>query len=1436
MGRRIALLVANTEYKDDYFRQLVTPGQNIRDFERVLRDPERCGFEVIPLINASKPIIEKEILTLFKNKTQDDFLVFYFAGHGFKDSDGALHFAIHDTEHELIEVTAISASFIKSFIDKSVSERIVVIFDCCFSGDFSEIPSESYDATINLEGEFQGNGHDRIILTATDAMQYAWNRDTGDITGEADHSLFTKYLIDGITTGKADRDGDGKITIDELFSYVHERVVKTFPQQNPKKIAYHADDTLIFAKNPTLNQLSSDLDDAIEHHNHFARKAAVAELDELLYLYDGQNQELVNQVQNRLKRLSSDSNEQISRYAQAVLKAFNSRNTVLLSETKKLTLFIALPEDISDERIIINQVVDKLNNNGSIGVQAQLSIVTWDNPNSYLPIIASEPAAKQSNRQTFVLKNIRKFLMEGFEADELSRLCYDEEKFRPVYDQLAVNTGKDTVVDKLLQYAGRQELLEELLALVKEHNPRKYEKFQPYISTIGSTQSGVMSEELARAKNINKEILRPAQCDIVVVIFRSSFGPLFPGNILKDDGTQYESLTEWEYEDAASGARMNDGRPFIWIYRSNQPIFRADNPNRKEMLEQCEKVDRFCSKFEDKADAHYTLYNNLEQFRRNLEENLRSAVRRLVTKASRVQSKQFNPEIQNQEQEAGHIQALLEPYLNWIIEQHSQLELRGIGGGDARLPTIPLEKVYVALKGRRTNAYELEQAQQLLYAEMAEMIEDLGGKFTATHLAQIRDDAQKRAIIANPNTPSMIDRDLPNDLTSSNDNDKGTVETLGDAFRKNRWMIILGDPGSGKTTLARWIVLKLASAMLNNEARVKIPKYQVDPKLDRSDMTEIDIGPARLPVLLRVSAFAKARHDNDTVSLADFLGQSFGFGQNHNLPPQDLNTLIKYYLRVGRAVIILDGMDEITTSRQRIDVVKSIEAFINVWINAHGEAIPTDEKFSLWNPQKQGEPAKTGGNQIIITSRIVGYRAAPIAGPVTHVTIQPMQKIAIEHFCDSWTLATHQLLKPHDDEETVRQQAVVEAAGLKAAIFDPDRPGVRRLATNPLLITILALVYRNNEWRLPEQRSELYQRAMKILIEDWRNTKITTDELIYVLSPLAAHIHQHYSEGAIKEDEMKEIITNELAKYRRYDDFNLPPAFVSEVDEFIDQVRKDIGLLSERSNQIYGFLHLTFQEYLVALYLIRDKQKAAVEIINKLDDPRWREPILMALGHISVAKNWGPKARQHLLTSLLEADDPLGDLIPRTALLIVSAIPEMAWTSEQEQILHEVIHRLLVAYAGQGRVGGFETLREQIQTSLTKLYKSGHKQTLEQHLANALINIKKDERNLGLAAAELIVRNKWFSPALTKALIKAFPYDDANWKYPITKALNTMTILNPEEEVIPHKPELSKTQSRELDRLEKLLGQIEDGSLERDLENRITELEKPLGEEEQKDG
>ncbi|MBI1878801.1 MAG: hypothetical protein HYR94_11380, partial [Chloroflexi bacterium] len=78
------------------------------------------------------------------------------------------------------------------------------------------------------------------------------------------------------------------------------------------------------------------------------------------------------------------------------------------------------------------------------------------------------------------LKNIRALLTEGFTDEELRRLCFDAPTFRPVYNQLSRETGKDLLIDRLVDYAYQSSLLDSLLSLLRELNPARYEQHQPY--------------------------------------------------------------------------------------------------------------------------------------------------------------------------------------------------------------------------------------------------------------------------------------------------------------------------------------------------------------------------------------------------------------------------------------------------------------------------------------------------------------------------------------------------------------------------------------------------------------------------------------------------------------------------------------------------------------------------------------------------------------------------------------------------------------------------------------------------------------------------------------------------------------------------------------------------------------------------------------------
>jgi hypothetical protein len=84
--------------------------------------------------------------------------------------------------------------------------------------------------------------------------------------------------------------------------------------------------------------------------------------------------------------------------------------------------------------------------------------------------------------KTYNLTNIRALLTQGFGPEDLRRLIYDTPDFRPVYNELAQNTGKAEIISKLMEYAEQNLKMDQLLALLQAHNPVRYEHHQPYSS------------------------------------------------------------------------------------------------------------------------------------------------------------------------------------------------------------------------------------------------------------------------------------------------------------------------------------------------------------------------------------------------------------------------------------------------------------------------------------------------------------------------------------------------------------------------------------------------------------------------------------------------------------------------------------------------------------------------------------------------------------------------------------------------------------------------------------------------------------------------------------------------------------------------------------------------------------------------------------------
>ena len=226
----VALLIGVSEYEAKEMKPLRSPSEDVKALERVLKHPEMGGFSetgITMLVNPNPQQMRVEINALFSsNRDKGDFLVFYFSGHGLVDDAGYLYLTSTKTDKKLLQATAMPAYDIHKLMKNCRSKHQVVILDCCFSGAF-EPDMGIKGEEVNIKDQLSGSAG-WAVLTSCNRMEYSSEDKKSGL------SVYTKYLVEGIESGVADRDGDGKITVDELYSYVSEKVKKEFPNRNPK--------------------------------------------------------------------------------------------------------------------------------------------------------------------------------------------------------------------------------------------------------------------------------------------------------------------------------------------------------------------------------------------------------------------------------------------------------------------------------------------------------------------------------------------------------------------------------------------------------------------------------------------------------------------------------------------------------------------------------------------------------------------------------------------------------------------------------------------------------------------------------------------------------------------------------------------------------------------------------------------------------------------------------------------------------------------------------------------------------------------------------------------------------------------------------------------------------------------------------------------------
>jgi uncharacterized caspase-like protein len=229
---RHALLIGVSEFADSRLNRLNAPTNDVIALRRILQDAARGGFDSVEMsINEDFLAVRDRIAKLYQDRAPDDLLLLYYSGHGVLDR-GRLFLATTGSNLDSPRARSIAAKDVRDFMEDCRAERHVVMLDCCHSGAFAENAKGGGAAPAVTPDTFVGGDAGTYVLTASDAMQYAWDGDNLR-SGEGEgNSLFTAWVVDALERGEAAPDDD-HITMDSLYRYLFHRARKEGAASTP---------------------------------------------------------------------------------------------------------------------------------------------------------------------------------------------------------------------------------------------------------------------------------------------------------------------------------------------------------------------------------------------------------------------------------------------------------------------------------------------------------------------------------------------------------------------------------------------------------------------------------------------------------------------------------------------------------------------------------------------------------------------------------------------------------------------------------------------------------------------------------------------------------------------------------------------------------------------------------------------------------------------------------------------------------------------------------------------------------------------------------------------------------------------------------------------------------------------------------------------------
>ena len=377
-----------------------------------------------------------------------------------------------------------------------------------------------------------------------------------------------------------------------------------------------------------------------------------------------------------------------------------------------------------------------------------------------------------------------------------------------------------------------------------------------------------------------------------------------------------------------------------------------------------------------------------------------------------------------------------------------------------------------------------------------------------------------------------------------------------EAVERYSKLMVLGKPGAGKTTFLQWIAVKCDNG---------------------------EFQPHLIPIFIRLKNFAKNTKGEFNFNLFNYIKNEF---RTCGLADE---TVIETVLTQGRALILLDGLDEVSEADDDV-VVDQIRKFCETYFQ----------------------------NQFIITCRLAAGKYRFVDENFTEVEVADFKPEQVEAFAKKWfvTVASN---NQEEGEETAKK--FIENLNL------PEHNRIRQLAVTPILLNLTCLVFQG-KCEFPSKRSKLYEQGLEIMLIKWDESRgIKRDEVyknlllprkIKLLSQVAA-ITFEQGDYFFEQSAVKRLIADYL---RTLPDAKTDSSQLElDTEAVLRSIEAQHGLLVERAKRIFSFSHLTFQEYFTAKHFVDSSGSQALEnLANHITESRWREVFLLTAEMMPNAK------------------------------------------------------------------------------------------------------------------------------------------------------------------------------------------------------------------------